>query len=350
MKLYHFCIIFIFLALTLIVITDVKMNTFTAAAEEKEMLYHSFDRAVDDAVIHLVETDGISGLKLNKERTVTEFFSSLYASLGVMDNPNKRELLKNYVPVITITCEDGYYVYYSDEYKGSDSYTYISKHWSEKKPYYYEDSDFIYAFTLTDILTIYDKNKLLDPTGEQTLFTVDYHDLQMNARYMNFRTQRKDSFLLHDEDFYLMRKGCIITGIEKSMRYYCNKYNGIAKQYGITYNFSMPVVDNSEWIRSIDNPSMIILFQGYPFGNGAVGTFNRFAIAGARIKKVEAYYLEQKDWYYLYHKTGCPELEKDGIYFLDEPYYSILDCAKEGAYACPICSGGIGVLPPNYKP
>lgn len=350
MKLYHFCIIFTFLSLTLFVITDVKICTFTAAAEEKEMLNHSFDRAIDDAVTNLVETDGIAGLKLNKERAVDDFYSSLYASLGILDKPDKQALIKNYIPLITVTCEDGYYVYYCEEYKGSDGCTYINKHWSEKKPYYYEDRYFIYGFTLTDIITVYDKNKLLDPSGEQAVFTVNYHDLQTNDRYKNFRNEHRDSFLLNDEDFYLIRKNCIITGIEKSLRYYCNKYNSIAQLYSITYNFSMPVVDNSEWTRSIDNPSMIVLFQGYPFGNSVIGTYNRFLIAGARIKKKEAYYLEQKEWYYLYHKSDCSELKKGGIYFFNNPYYSILDCAKEGAYACPVCSDRTGVPPPNYDP
>lgn len=349
MKLYHYCIIFIVVALSLFLISDVKANNSIAIAEEKEKLDHSFDKAIDDAVIHLAETDGMTGLKISKERAVNEFFASLYASLGIMDNPEKQEALKNYVPVISITCEDGYYLYYSDEYTDSDNYIYISKRWTEKNPFYYEDQDFIYGFTLTDIITVYDKNGLIDPTKEQSIFTLDYHDFMINDIYLNFRSNRPDSFLLNEESFYLTRKGCIVSDIEESMSYYCNKHNSIAQQYGITYNFAMPVINNSEWIRSIDNPCMVVMFQGYPFGNDVDNTYNRFAIAGARIKKNDVYYLEQKNWYYLYHKENCPELKKSGIYFLDEPLYSVYDCTKKGAYACPYCCPD-GVHAPDYIP
>jgi hypothetical protein len=133
------------------------------------------------------------------------------------------------------------------------------------------------------------------------------------------------------------------------MNEYCNQYNTIAKQYGITYHFGMPIIDNSEWSRSIDNPSIIVLFQGYPFGNGADNTYNRFAITGARINKKNRYYLEQKDWYYLYHKEDCIKLKGEGLFLLSEPYYSIQECVKKGAYACPVCNPA-GVKAPVYNP
>ena len=144
-------------------------------------------------------------------------------------------------------------------------------------------------------LVLYDKNGLLDITKEQTVFTLDYQDLKTNEGYINFRSKRPNSFLLNDEDFYLIRKGSVISCIEDSMSYYCNRHNSIAQQFGITYNFAMPVVDNSEWTRSIDNPCIIVMFQGYPFGSGINDTYNRFVIAGARIKKNSVYYLEQKE-------------------------------------------------------
>lgn len=347
MKLYHFSIIFVIISLSLIVILDVKINNFIAVVEEKENLDNCFHNAIDDAVVHLVEVEGTTGLKDNRERAVEDFFLSMYASLNIVNNLQKQALIKNYIPVITVTTEDGYYLYYSDEYKGSDNYTYISKRCSEKMPYYYEDDDFIYGFTLTDIITLYDKNGLLDSTKVQQIFTLDYHDIKNSEAYATFRSQKPNSFLLDDEQYNLTRKNSIISCIEKSMNYYCNRHNSIARQYGITYNFAMPVIDNSEWIRSIDNPGMIVVFQGYPFGKGLNETYNRFAVAGARIKKNTVYYLEQKDWYYIYHKKGCPELKKEGIIFSTEPYYTVLDCVDKGAYACRECIDN-GVYAPEY--
>lgn len=350
MKLHHYSIIFVIISLTLFFITDSKIQYISIIKGEKIELDQSFQCAVDNGVLHLVEQDGIAGLTINKERAVTDFFTSLYASLGIMDDVEKQEFLKNYVPIIAVTCEDGYYLYFSDEYVGRDPYTHISKRWSEKVPYTYEDTDFVYGFTLTDIITLYDKNRLLDPNGEQKIFTLDYHELQQNELYSYFRTKRPDSFLLNDNAFYLRRKGYILSAIEESMVYHCNLHNNIARQFGITYNFAMPVTDTSEWMRTIDNPSMLVVFQGYPLIDGGSSTYNRFAFAGARIKKKEVYYLEQKAWYYLYHKKECESLQKEGIFFLNEPLYTVLDCAKRGAYACPICTDRKGVHVPDYIP
>lgn len=337
MKLYHFGILFVVIAIALFTISDIKTSNYVAASENREKIDKNFSKAIGNAADNLVQVDGIDSLKINKDRAVRRFFQSLYASMNVLDDKDMQKKLQNYVPVIAETCEDGYYIYYSDEYKKSNGYTYVGKRWSEKMPFYYEDDDFVYSFTLSDQLTIYDKNGLLDPSKEQTVFTLDYHELADSDEYAHFRAKRPDSFLLNDDRFYLVRKKCIIDCLEKSMSYYCNQHNNIAKQYGITYKFAMPVTNASQWSRSIDNTSFIVLFQGYPLKNGLDTTYNRFVIAGSEIKKDIVYYLEQKDWYYLYHKAGCPELKKDGIVMLDTPYYLVYDCVKQGAYACPYC-------------
>jgi hypothetical protein len=348
--LHHFTILFVIIALTLFISSDIKTNNLVAVVREKEILDQNFNRAIDNAATYLVEVEGMNSLTINKEKAVNVFFNSIYSTLNITDNPEKQTLIKNYVPVIVVTCEDGYYIYYTDEYIGSDHYSYFNKRWSEKIPFYYEDNDFIYSFTLTDKLTLYDKNGLLDVTKEETIFTIDYHELSISKKYKNFREQKSEHFLLNEEKFNLIRKNTIISSIENSLTYYCNKHNNIAHQFGITYNFAMPTIDNSDWVRSIDNPSIMVMFQGYPYGVGVGGTYNRFDIAGSIIKKGEMYYIEQKEWYYLYHKEGCQELKKtDSIVFLNEPYYSVSDCAKKGAYACKICIPN-GVRVPEYNP
>lgn len=346
MKLNYLTILFTIMAVILFVISDVKTNNYKATAQEKIKLDQYFGNAIDDAAVSLIDSDQ-DDLVINKQKAVDAFYYSIYAAMDITDNLDKQELLINYTPVIAVTCEDGYYLYFSDRFKDSNNETCINKRWSEKIPYSYEDNDFIYRFTLGDTLTLYDKNKLLDTTGEQVLFTLDYHDLSESEDYEYFRSERPDSFLLNDDKFNQVRKGCIIKDLETSLSYGCNKHNEIAKQYGITYNFAIPVIDNSEWVRSIDEPCIIVIFQGYPFGNG-LDTYNRYAIAGADVSKTQTYYIERKGWYYLYHTADCPELKKEGIELLEEAFHSILDCAEAGAYACTKCSGKTGVCAPDY--
>jgi hypothetical protein len=350
LKLNHFTIIYVVIAITLFVITDIKTDNYVSISKEKENIDQCFNKAIDDATRNMIEIRGIENLIINKDRAVHDFFNSMYASLGIIDNAVKRELLNNYVPVIAITYEDGFYIHYNDAIKGSDNNTYLKKRWTEKKPYYYEDGDFIYGFTMTDTLTIYDKKGLLNRTDNGAVLTLDYHEVSSNDIFTSFRALRPNSFLLDDEEFTMIKKQTIISCIENALSYYCHNHNIIAEQFGITYKFALPVMDNSEWSRTIDHPSIIVLFQGYPLGRGEEEVYNRYAISGSSINRDDIYILEQKEWYFIYHRANCEELKKGRLLLMDEPCHSINECASKGAYACPNCSNGRGVLPPDYTP
>lgn len=345
MKLSHFTMLFIIIAIAMVMFVDIRTEDYKTIIQEKISIDQAFNSAVDDGAKVLLEMDANRGLALDKNKAKDEFFLSLYSSLGILVAKDKQELLQAYVPVITVTGEDGYYIYYSDEFIAEDGYTYYSKRWSEKFPYYYEDTNFIYGFTLGDTLTIYDKNKILDPLGEKEIHFIDYHEVQTSDKYSNFRLKCSDNFMLDDEMFLLKKKEVIITEIEKSMKYYVNRHNKIAKNYGITYNFALPIIDNSDYVRSIDNPSVMVIFQGYPYGNSLEYTYNRVSVAGAKLTKDNVYYLEQISWYYIYHQGNCERLD-ESTYLIDQqhPYYREEDCIKRGAYACEICiNGGVNV-------
>lgn len=349
MKLYHFVLVFVVIAISVLVITDIQTNDLKAVLHNKEQYDRNLDTAIDDAATVLVQVDMNNKLMVNKDAAMESFLYSLYSSYGVLSDPEAREKLNLYIPVALVTMEDGYYIFYSDTYTSGDGYTYVAKRWSEKFPYYYEDSDFIYGFTLGDIVTLYDKNGLLDSSGNQSVFQLDYHELITKDAYKSFRSKRPNSFLLSEESFEEVRKGRLIALLEEGMAYYTSQHNRIARQYGITYNFSLPAVKEAQWEGYLDDISIFVVFQGYPYGDQVGETYNRFASAGAKISKNRVYYLEQKGWYLLYHKSTCLHLNEDGILFQDTPYYDIETCVKEGAYACPDCIDN-GAYPPDYEP
>ena len=109
----------------------------------------------------------------------------------------------------------------------------------------------------------------------------------------------------------------------------------------------MPTVNEDDWKLYLETNSMFVVFQGYPYGTEAGEIYNRIVSAGAKISKKNVYYLEQKDWYLIYHKETCEQLGKNGILFMEDPYYEVNECVKAGAYACPICSPE-GVQAPDY--
>lgn len=349
MKLYHFILIFIILAIGVTSILNIKTDNLKAATEDRKQIDRNLNTAVDDGVAAFVRLDDNNRVIIDKDDAINSFFISLAASFGVLEDQETKRKLDLYVPVVVATVDDGYYIFYSSTYQGSDGKTYVKKHWSEKFPFYYEDDDFVYSFTLGDTVTLYDKKSMLDPTGEQKMYTTDYHDIQTGDEYAVLRTTRPSNFLLSDETFTELKNGRMENSIQDTMAYYTSQHNRIAAQYGITYNFTLPFTERGTWEEYLSRNSLFVVFQGYPYGEGSGEFYNRIASAGAKISKNDVFYLEQKGWYYIYHRSACPLLNGAGLFFLDEPYYTVESCVKEGAYACPECSAN-GVYAPDYTP
>lgn len=349
MRIHNYIIIFVIIAIGVFLVIDIKSNSMEAVINHREQIDRNVKAALDDGIRSLVQVDGNNKLDIDKDAAVNSFFSSLYTSFGVNDDKEGRGKLNQYVPVVAITLEDGYYIFYSDEYLTRDGYRNISKRWSEKLPYYYEDTNFIYGFTLGELVNLYDKSNCLSGGVEQSVYSMDYHDIQKREEYLPFRQSNPNSILLDDESFELIRKEAIIHSIENAMAYYTSYHNHLARQFGITYNFSLPVMREGEWAPYLNDVGMYVVFQGYPYGDHVGEIYNRIASSGAKVSKNRLFYLEQIGWYYVYHRYNCPELEKGGFILFDEPLYDIESCVKRGAYACPACNEA-GANAPDYKP
>ncbi len=350
MRIHNYVIIFVVIAISTFVVLDIKMNSMEAVVRSKTQIERNIITAIDDGVKNLIQSEDSNMLKINKEAAINSFFASLYSSFGITDDKDSIMKLNQYIPVITIILEDGYYVFYSDEYQGADNYMNVSKRWTEKMPYFYEDQNLIYRFTTGDVVTLYDKGNSLGGGLSQNVYCMDYRDIQRKEEYLEFRNNNPESILLSDEAFNTVRKAAIIKSIETTMAYYTSHHNRIAQQYGITYNFSLPVMREEEWAPYLDDVSMFVVFQGYPYGNEVGEVYNRVLSSGAKLSKNRLFILEQIGWYYVYHREDCPELKNGGILLFDEPLYDLESCARKGAYACPHCNEGAGVNAPDYMP
>lgn len=344
-KLYHFTISFVLIAITYIIISDIRTNNLNAVVNNKKEIDRYIDTAIDDAAIRLIEVGENNQIRINKEKAVDSFMASLYSSFNILSNRDKQNELSLYIPVIIVTVEDGYYIYYYDEYKDHDEYSHAIARWSEKLPYHYEDENFTYGFTLGDNISILDKNGLLDGSGKQKVYEMNYNDIK--EKYSDFNAT-PDHFLLNSEKFNTVRKTIITELIESSMAYYTSHHNMIAANYGITYNFSLPSIRNNKWMPYLDDWGIFILFQGYPYGNEVGEVYNRFASAAAKISKDKLYYIEEVDWYLIYHKGNCNEVNEISILYRTDPYLTVRECVSEGAYACPECNTR-GINVPEYS-
>lgn len=344
MKIHNFALIFIIFFLAAVIRTDITIGKLKSIENEREELTASLDSAAMDAANFLAQTGTYGTNSINKDEVIATFLTSLYSSLGIISDQAAQTELEMYMPVMLLCDSDGYYVYYYDEYKGNDGYTYTARRWSEKMPYFYKDNDFIYRFTLMDTLDLYDRNDLL-LTSEDVL-TINYHEIQKGDEYKEFRSKNKNSILLNDEAYNLVKKGAIISQLEKTLACFTSMHNEIARKNGITYNFSFPSGDEKEWGNYMDDVNLLVVFQGYPYGAGRNYTYNKIASAGANLIRKPIYYIEKKSWYYLAHRAGCPKLT-ESTSVLEETFDSLEECAKYGAYCCDCIDHGARV--PDIK-
>lgn len=337
----------------MIVFTDIRTKELTAMIDNKENIDRKLDAAIDNAVYKLTNRDENGRIIVALDEAVKGFYNSLYSSFGIISDKEMQDKLKAYIPVVLFVVEDGYYIYYNETYTDAEGYINMAGIRTEKCPFYYEDDDFIYGFTLGATINIYDKKGLLgNASDDQVLYRLDYKDIKTKDEYQALRLNRPDSFLLESEAFEAVRKSSIINNIEASMAYYTSHHNKIAAKYGITYDFALPAINDGEWAPFLDDACMFVVFQGYPYGGSTGDVYNRVASAGARVIKKDILYITEKDWYRLYHKENCEELDITDNILSKRAYYDIESCVKEGAYACPVCfaESNSAVYPPVITP
>lgn len=333
MKVYHYALLFLIFLIAVVIKTDISTGKLKSIENERMELTAHLNSATSDAAEYLA-TSGVYGdNSIDKDELINVFFTSLFSSMGIISDVSVQAETEMYIPVILLCDYDGYYLYYYDRYIAEDGYTYSKRMWSEKMPYFYSDGYFIYKFTLSDKIYVYDYKKLLDLPQE--VIEVDYHEFQKDDKYKDFRSKHKDCFLFDDEEYELIKKEAIINLLEKSLSYYTSRHNAIARQNGISYNFSFPAENEDEWARYMDDLNLLAVFQGYPYGADGEYTFNKVASAGGNVIKKPVYYVEKKGWYYLAHVKGCPDLENSTT-VIDESFESIEACARIGAY-CDDC-------------
>lgn len=344
MKIYHFALIFVVFLFAAIIKTDISIGKLEQIENEKEEITTSLLSATSDAINYLAETGTYGAGSIKKDEVLSTFFASLYSSMGIISDPAKQAEIEMYIPVILLCDVDGFYVYYYDEYKAADGNTYTERTWTEKLPFSYEDANFIYRFTLTDMVYVYDKNNIFNL--ENRVINTSYKEFRENPVYAELKKRYSNSFLLNDEAYGLRKKEVIINRLEEVMSYYTSRHNFIASRQGITYTFAFPEGNQEEWADYIDDVNILVVFQGYPYGSDRNYTYNKVVSAGANIVKKPRYYVEKKSWYYLAHRQGCPKIAESTT-LLDETFDTLEECVKLGAYCCECIEHGARV--PDIK-
>lgn len=280
MKHINLSIVFVLIMVSVFLVLNQKTDTVIAITKLQVQYNNAIDNAVEDAFLQVVDQDSIESTSIDFASVTDSFFRYLAWNLGLEAESRRAKMLTNYVPIIAYIVNDGIYLAYqrvageselleqSTELNGGEWNTSI--HISERIPFEDLTDTYQIQYTLTDYISIINIK-----TKEE-----------YEGYYGDLVEQFPELLPSNMEEFDKERRLIIINCIKDSMNTYIEKFNTIAKKYGIKYQFSLPNIEEEEWYRTVDDISMLVLFQGYPYGNDTLGYYNRMALGGARVRKV----------------------------------------------------------------
>ncbi|WP_411343748.1 hypothetical protein ACE3MZ_19385 [Paenibacillus sp. WLX1005] len=247
-------------------------------------------------------------VRINKEEAADTFFHTMYLNFGVSHDPVGQQVLNGYIPALLVIGYDGYYVYQFEAYRNAAGETEMRHVWSPKKPYAYEDQDHnTYNFTLDDYVTV---NRAVDGKWLEGF----RRDLQGDSGI---------PFLQDEASYDAARRTTIVNTIQNDLSATINRYNMLSKQYGVSYTFTVPYIDQEQWNNTIDDAGVLAFVQGIPLGNAY---YNNYALGGARIMKQDMYQgIVANGRKYYYSTSSCTS-----DYTAEELFTSPKEAARKG--------------------
>ena len=145
------------------------------------------------------------------------------------------------------------------------------------------------------------RDGLLKFEGDRPIFKVDGSNQDENTKY-----GKVDAAL--DSPFYTHKLDVIRNSIQYNLNLAMTTYAESSK-----FDYSMPVITDSEWEKILTNPSIVSFMQGI---NCGLKTYNNYMIASSNNNEIcispDNIYFVPKDLFNNelseYHKIDCPEL------------------------------------------
>lgn len=269
MKWNNITILFACILISIIVVVDFRVNELQAISNLQIRYNNATDNAVSDALLSIVEWDNGETVYFNKEHAIEQFFFSLCIGFGKEGTFYEMKQMQQYVPILVVIEKNGFFVNYSEEKEGQ-----IKRVFTKKIPFSYQTQTYQILFSIT---------------GE--IHFIDYQlKKSFYGTYQEIAKQYPAIEELQEQNFDKLRRRTIITKLTNTIQYYITKHNDIAEQYGMEYTFALPVIEWEEWYRTVDDISLLAIFQGYPYGNKRTGYYNKVALSGTRLykKKIQA--------------------------------------------------------------
>ncbi|GGH22694.1 hypothetical protein [Paenibacillus segetis] len=204
-------------------------------------------------------------MRTDKEAAILAIQHSLALNFGVDDDPLAQKMLMVYIPAIVVIDYDGYSIYAVEESIATDGSIIAEQRFHPKKPYTYADEwGNSVAFTMDNYLIAYDalRNEWVNGLQEE------------------LRSELSIPLLQDSEKFQQVRRSVIVRSIEDDLAVVINRHNKYARDLGVTYTFTLPVISQEEWNNTLDDVGVLIFLQGIPVGDRY---YNNYALGGGRL-------------------------------------------------------------------
>ena len=345
MKIINYVLIFVFFIAAALIRTNYQQSSEDKMTSERIAYNHSVDSALDTAVDNLVEVADGSDLKIDLQKCVNSFYREMYASFGVSDSEAGQKRLNSYIPCMAIADNDGLYVLYNDLENNK-----LIQRWTTRIPYCYNgiaQVDGITSYGYTVLFQMDDTVKLVIDGGRN----VYYGDRDgLKEKYQGdslLRSVYDNSILAKDGDYHNWKSYCVTSTVVDTLSTYLERYNTIAAQCGVSFQFKLPETVRDDVQRNVSDITFMAVFQGYPYAYKTRDTYSRFAISGTRIRKGEGYYANmmvtdgdaavigdesRTQMVYTYHRPSCSKINGRSYY-----YKTREEAALAGAFPCPYC-------------
>lgn len=309
MKITDLVLIFIIFTFPFLLILRINEQKINMISYKKMEMNQKIDSSAMDAAIYIND--------FNKEKVINKFYESFYINLNIDEKSKLKNKIKNFFPVMAIVKNDGFYIKTKKIIKDENGFKKLMSFWTPKLLFTYYKDDIYYNFFIDDKLVVRKDNKIYKGTIDTLVKKLD---------------------ILDKEKLVNKKREIINKTVQQKLNFYLNEYNKISNYLTLNYNFYLPKSKNTDWVNSIKDQSLIIIFQGMKIGN-TNKRYNLVNFSGANISKNENYIvrIDTSTGEKVYHKSDCNELKNIDDKFEYEIYYSKFNCAKNGAKPCDKC-------------
>ena len=316
--------------------------------------------------------------KTSRQGAIESYFRSLAGSF-MKDGADENLMVS--VPIVLLIDVDGFYVNYNALFDWSsvknvaalDDFTQPMQMgplvtWGEEKYGY------LVRYYLDDYVEVTDRTtgkkragNRKDVAAEMVQYGIDGDIIEFLDGTKHTTTGAGGTGSDLGEEFVVSKETQIIRSMEGMLETYINQYNYSAGRNAGGYKLEMPEVSGEMWHRMLENPTLIAFLQGKSVNNSKE-IINTYAYAGAELFKGDIYFITEeavgrdilkgkenlgretvtKEYHSLretYARGQIAEVSGGDVVFnyngssypIDKVYFTMGDCAAEGAVPCPEC-------------